>query len=205
MIVALYVHLNTLCIRHVWTTIINFLYVRVNHHPCHWCRDADVKKKVYFLKSKDLCLGTSKVQKVYEKVTMGNKRVGSSQVLLIACSWLTDHEQVCARKVIQVCFNTISKKKTKSNDLRGATSAANHSAVGKTIHKSKTFKTVANQSQQIHPSFGLCKAQKLQGESLFSKKQHGRTARGNDLDTTTEPATFKSPSWLWTLLYTEVL
>lgn len=134
-IVALYVHLNTLCIRHVWTTIINFLYVRVNHHPCHWCRDADVKKKVYFLKSKDLCLRTSKMQKMFEKVTMGNKRVGCSQVLLIACSWLTDHEQVWALEVIQMCFNTISKKKTKSNDLRGATSAANHCAVGKTISR----------------------------------------------------------------------
>lgn len=168
MIVALYVHFNTLCIRHVWTTIINFLYVRVNHHPCRWCRDADVKKKVYFLKSKDLCLGTSKMQKMDGKVIMGNKRVGSSQVLLIACSWLTDHEQVWPLEVIQVCFNTVSKKKTKSNDLKRATSAAS-------------------------------------AESLFSKKQHGRTARGNDLDITTEPVTFKSLSWPWTLLYTEVL
>lgn len=54
-----------------------------------------------------------------------------------------------------MCFNTISKKKTKSNDPNSAASA----------------------------------------ESLFSKKQHGRTARGNDLDITTEPVTFKSLSW----------
>lgn len=45
-----------------------------------------MKKKVYFLKSKDLCLRTSKMQKMDGKVIMGNKRVGSSQVLLIACS-----------------------------------------------------------------------------------------------------------------------